>query len=446
MAIKKVTIPDFGTVNEIYVVDVYVSSGDEVEKDAPLIALEGEKAVMDIPSPYAGVIAKVSVEKDDQVQSGNLILEMEVVEEEVPEKPEEKEEKEEKVEAEPEENKKEKEEEPATREPAAEKTTRTEKRQAAEAEFEEAAPPEDRQEPGEVYHATPSVRSYARELGVELSRVKGSGPKGRILKEDVQALVKKTMRQGAPAGEAPLPEIPHEDFANYGKIEEQPLSRIKKIAGPRLLKSWLSLPQVTHFDEADATDLEDFRGSLNEEATEDGVRFSPLVLVIKALVATLREFPLFNCSLAPGGEKVILKHYYNIGIAVDTPQGLVVPVIKQADTKGLAEIARELKDLSGKAREGTLDLTDMQGGSFTISSLGGIGGTGFCPIVYAPQVAILGLSRYYQKPVWVGDKFVPRLTLPFSLSYDHRVIDGAEAARFCRALARDIEDLRRTML
>lgn len=442
MAIKKVTIPDFGNVEEIFVVDVYVSSGDEVEKEAPLIALEGAKAVMDIPSPYSGVIGKISVEKDDQVQSGDLILEMEVAEEEL-EKPQEKETE---IEAAPEEKKKEKEEEPAAKERVTEKTERAEERVAAEAEAGEEAPPVDRREPGAVFHVTPSVRSYARQLGVELSRVKGTGPKGRILKEDVHALVKKTMQRGAPAVELPLPEIPREDFAKYGKIEEQPLSRIKKIAGPRLHKSWLSVPHVTHFDEADVTDLEDFRKHLNEEASEDGVHFSPLALVIKAVVATLREFPLFNCSLAPEGEKVILKHYYHIGFAVDTPQGLVVPVIKQADTKGVTEIARELNELSGKAREGELHPTDMQGGSFTISSLGGIGGTGFCPIVYLPQVAILGLSRYYQKPVWDGEKFVPRLTLPFSLSYDHRVIDGAEAARFCRALARDIEDLRRTML
>jgi pyruvate dehydrogenase E2 component (dihydrolipoamide acetyltransferase) len=203
---------------------------------------------------------------------------------------------------------------------------------------------------------------------------------------------------------------------------------------------------VTHFDEADVTDLEDFRNQLNQEAGEEGLRYSPLVLLIKAVVATLREFPLFNCSLARGGEKVILKHYYNIGIAVDTPKGLVVPVIKQADTKGVAEIARELQQLSSAARDGKLDFADIQGASFTISSLGGIGGTGFTPIVNAPQVAILGLSRYYKKPVWNGEAFVPRLTLPFSLSYDHRVIDGAEAARFCRALSRDIEDLRRALL
>jgi pyruvate dehydrogenase E2 component (dihydrolipoamide acetyltransferase) len=424
MAIKKVVIPDFGDIEEIIVVDVYVSAGDRVEKEDSLIALESEKAVMDIPSPYSGVVKNVSVKENDRVGSGDLLLEIEVAEEEKPE------------EAKPREEAKPKEEEkkkaPAAREPAAEET--------------EEALPATRREAGEVYHATPSVRAYARELGVELSRVKGSGPKGRILKEDVQALVKKTMGEGAAGAGFVLPEIPLEDFGKYGRTEEVSLGRIKKIAGPRLHKSWLSIPHVTHFDEADVTDLEDFRKQLNDEAGEDGLRYSPLVLLIKAVVATLREFPLFNSSLVPGGEKAILKHYYNIGIAVDTPQGLVVPVIKQADTKGVAEIAGELKHLSSAARDGKLDFADIQGGSFTISSLGGIGGTGFTPIVNAPQVAILGLSRYYKKPVWNGEAFVPRLTLPISLSYDHRVIDGAEAARFCQALSRDIEDLRRALL
>jgi pyruvate dehydrogenase E2 component (dihydrolipoamide acetyltransferase) len=290
------------------------------------------------------------------------------------------------------------------------------------------------------------VRAYARELGVELSRVEGSGPKGRILKEDVQALVKQTM-QGAGSGEGfVLPQIPLEDFSKYGEVEETTLSRFKQIAGARLHKSWLSVPHVTHFDEADVTDLEDFRKQSNEEAESEELHFSPLVFIIKAVAATLKAFPLFNSSLVPGGEKVILKHYYNIGIAVDTPHGLVVPVIKQADSKGVTEIARELKQLSSAAREGKLGIADIQGASFTISSLGGIGGSGFTPIVNAPQVAILGLARNYRKPVWDGEAFIPRLTLPFSLSYDHRVIDGAEAARFCRALSRDIEDLRRVLL
>ncbi|MEZ4601464.1 MAG: 2-oxo acid dehydrogenase subunit E2 [Syntrophotaleaceae bacterium] len=450
MAIKKITVPDFGDIESI-VVDIYVSSGDRVEQEDALIALESEKAVMDIPSPHAGVIKELHVKENDQVKSGDLIAEIEVEEEEKDEEPKEPEqvpeakekEKKEKPPKKPEEKKPQPEE--AEKEAEEEPEAETKEKKTEEKEAEESQPVA-RQEPGGVFHATPSVRAYARELGVELSRVEGSGPKGRILREDVQSLVKKTMQAGAGAEQFALPEIPREDFSKYGRVEEQPLSRIKQVSGPRLQKSWVSVPHVTHFDEADASDLEDFRKQLNEEGEEGGVHFSPLSLIVKAVVATLREFPLFNCSLAADGKSVILKHYYHIGIAVDTPQGLVVPVIREADVKGVTEISRDLKRLSTAAREGKLNPADMQGGSFTISSLGGIGGTGFAPIVNAPQVAILGLSRYYQKPVWDGEKFVPRLTLPFSLSYDHRVIDGAEAARFCRALARDIEDLRRTML
>jgi pyruvate dehydrogenase E2 component (dihydrolipoamide acetyltransferase) len=424
MPVKTITLPDFGNIEEIIVVQVYVSPGDRVEQEGPLIALESEKAVMDFPSPFAGVIREVTVKENDRVQSGDLIVRIEVEGEEEPEEPE---------------------EEPAAEE-AGPRVPEPEEDEEKEEPGEEAAPPVNLQKPGAVSHATPSVRAYARELGVDLSRVEGSGSKGRILREDVQALVKKTMKAGAGPAAAVLPEVPPEDFGKYGEVEEISLSRIKKIAGRRLHGSWLAVPHVTHFDEADATDLEEFRRQLNEEAAEDELHFSPLVLVIKAVVATLREFPLFNSSLLPGGEKVVLKHFYNIGIAVDTPQGLVVPVVRQADSKGVTEIARELTRLSAAAREGRLDLVDVQGASFTISSLGGIGGTGFTPIVNVPQVAILGLARYCRKPVWNGETFVPRLTLPFSLSYDHRVIDGAEAARFCRALARDIEDLRRALL
>jgi pyruvate dehydrogenase E2 component (dihydrolipoamide acetyltransferase) len=437
MPVKKITLPDFGNIEEIIVVEVYVSPGDRVEKEDPLIALESEKAVMDFPSPLAGVIREVSVKENDRVQSGDLIGRIEV-EGEAEEA------------GQPEEEAKEEREVKEKEEPAAEKAgprePEPEKEKEEKEPGEEPAPPVNLQKPGAVFHATPSVRAYARELGVDLSQVEGSGPKGRILKEDVQALVKRAMQAGAGPAAAALPEIPLEDFGKYGEVEEISLSRIKKVAGRRLHGSWLAVPHVTHFDEADATDLEEFRRQLNEEEAEDDLHFSPLVLVVKAVVATLREFPLFNSSLLPGGEKVVLKHFYNIGIAVDTPQGLVVPVIRQADSKGVTEIARELKRLSSAAREGRLDIADVQGASFTISSLGGIGGTGFTPIVNAPQVAILGLARYYRKPVWNGETFVPRLTLPFSLSYDHRVIDGAEAARFCRALARDIEDLRRALL
>jgi pyruvate dehydrogenase E2 component (dihydrolipoamide acetyltransferase) len=424
MAVKQITLPDFGNIQEIIVVEVYVSSGDQVGKEDPLIALESEKAVMDFPSPFSGVIKEVNVKENDRVQSGDLIVRIEVEGNEEPEEPE---------------------EERAAEEAGPPRVPEPEEAEEKEEPGEEAAPPVNLQKPGAVSHATPSVRGFARELGVDLSQVEGSGPKGRILKEDVQALAKKTMEAGAGPQAAGLPEIPMEDFGQYGEVEETALSRFKKVAGPRLHRSWLAVPHVTHFDEADATDLEEFRKQLNEEA-EDGLHFSPLVLVIKAVVANLREFPLFNSSLLPSGKKVVLKHFYNIGIAVDTPQGLVVPVIKQADSKGVTEIARELTRLSTAAREGRLDMADVQGASFTISSLGGIGGTGFTPIVNAPQVAILGLARYYRKPVWNGETFVPRLTLPFSLSYDHRVVDGAEAARFCRALARDIEDLRRALL
>ena len=439
MSVEKITIPDFGDIHEITVVDVFVAPGDHVEKEESLIALESEKAVMDIPSPFAGVIKEVKVKENDQVQSGDVIALIEVEGE--PAEPEEpKEEPEKEAPAKP------AEEEAKPAEPAQEKT---EVEKAPEAETAPAIAekaPVNEQQPGGVFHATPSVRSYARELGVPLERVEATGPKGRILKEDVQKLVKQALQgETAAAGGLSIPQVQLEDFSKYGDIEEMDLSRIKKISGPHLHKSWLNIPHVTHFDEADVTDLETFRKQMNDEDGDGDLRFSPLVFVIKAVVATLKDFPLFNCSLLPGGEKVVLKHFFNIGIAVDTPQGLMVPVIKHADSKGIKEIAKELQTLSAAAREGKLNISDTQGASFTISSLGGIGGTNFTPIVNAPQVAILGLSRYFQKPTWDGEKFVPRQTLPFSLSYDHRVIDGAEAARFCRALSKDIEDLRRAL-
>jgi pyruvate dehydrogenase E2 component (dihydrolipoamide acetyltransferase) len=277
---------------------------------------------------------------------------------------------------------------------------------------------------------------------VDLTKVTGTGPKSRILKEDVLAA-----RQ-QPAGLVSTQEPPLEDFSKYGEIEEVALGRIKKIAGPYLHRSWVTIPHVTHFDEADIDELERFRKELNGALQEGAPPYSPLVFVIRAVTATLKEFPLFNCSRKPGGDKVVVKKYYHLGIAVDTPDGLVVPVIKDADQRSFKEIAGELQRLSSSARSGKLAIPDIQGASFTISSLGGIGGTGFTPIVNSPQVAILGLSRSYFKPVWNADhqKFEPRLTLPFSVSYDHRIIDGAEAARFCKALRMNIEDLKRTLL
>jgi len=423
MAIEKITVPDFGDVQEITVLEVYVSVGDQVEEEDALVSLESEKAVMDLPSPLSGVITELHLKEGDTVKSGDLIALIQVGGAETP------------VED--------------TKETAASKTA------AALVETVKAEPHPTDSSPAITddvsYHATPSVRSYAREKGVELSIVKGSGPKGRILKEDIdnagaqapqKTAVPATEQKGAP----PVQEVPLEDFSKYGETEEIALGRIQKISGPHLQRSWLTIPHVTHFDEADITDLESFRKKMNEEAGRDNVKFSPLVFIIKAVVAALKEYPLFNCSLVPGGEKLILKKFYNIGIAVDTPNGLVVPVVKNADRKGMRDIALDLKSLSSNARDSKLTIPDLQGATFTISSLGGIGGTGFTPIINAPQVAILGLSKNYQKPSWDGHTFIPRLTLPFSLSYDHRVIDGAEAARFCRSLSNTIEDLRRALL
>lgn len=430
MTIEKITVPDFGDVQEITVVEIFVAPGDQVAVEESLISLESEKAVMDIPSPFAGVIKEVQLSEGDKVGNGEIIALIEV--------------------------------EAGAGEPAS-ADKEPEQQQAAAPEPAETAPskqqqieptvstdkndtPETIQEPGKNFHATPSIRSYARELGIDLSLVQATGPKGRILKEDVQTLVKKTMQSAAGgASGLQIPEVQLEDYSSLGEIEELPLGRIQKLSGPHLHKSWLNIPHVTQFDEADITELEAFRKQVNIEQGGDGPKFSPLVFIVKALVSTLQAFPLFNSSLVPG-DRIILKKFYNIGIAVDTPAGLVVPVIKNADQKSLKTIVEELSQLSVAAREGKLAINDLQGATFTISSLGGIGGTNFTPIVNAPQAAILGLSRSTMKPVWDGTSFQPRLMLPFSVSYDHRVIDGAEAARFGRALSVNIEDLRRTLL
>jgi len=424
MAIEKIVVPDFGDVQEITVVDVFISAGDKVEVDDSLIALESEKAVMDIPSPFAGVIKEVLVKEEETTVSGDVIALIE------------------------------------TGTDAAEETENVESSDVAVPDTEEQPPPasEDESpsvdkvpEEDQIFHATPSVRGYARKHGIDLSTVIATGPNGRILLEDLQSAEmqgqttdgqdKEVPQAGVTASEPPL-----EDFGKYGEVEEFTLGRIQKISGPHLHKSWVTIPHVTHFDEADITELEKFRKEVNSELQEGVPRFSLLVFITKALATVLNEFPFFNCSLVPGGEKVVLKKYYHVGIAVDTPQGLVVPVIKDVDKKGLREIRDELNQLSLKARQGKLTIPDIQGATITISSLGGIGGTGFTPIVNGPQVAILGLSRSFQKPVWDGEKFIPRLTMPFSVSYDHRVVDGAGAARFSRALASHIEDLRRTLL
>jgi pyruvate dehydrogenase E2 component (dihydrolipoamide acetyltransferase) len=332
----------------------------------------------------------------------------------------------------------------ATESPAAPEPAAVEKAAAPAASPPPAAglPPID-EESFKSAHAGPSVRKFARELGVDLGRVRGSGRKGRITADDVKNYVKQAIGGAAaapqPAGPA-LPEVPEVDFTRFGAIEVQPLSRVQKISGPRLHASWVNLPHVTQFDEADITALEERRQKLKDKAAKQGARLTPLAFLIVACVHALREFPRFNASLDPAGENLIMKKYFHIGFAADTPNGLVVPVVKDADRKTLLEIARDLADLSGKAREGKLGPADMQGGCFTVSSLGSIGGTAFTPIINAPEVAILGVSRSQIKPVWNGDVFEPRLTLPMSLSYDHRVIDGAEAVRFTRFLAEQLSD------
>lgn len=425
MTIEHVVVPDFGGVQKITVIEVFVRAGDRVEQDTPLIALESEKAVMEIPSPRDGTIARVALKEGQQVAGGDLIVELAV--EDAGRAQEEA-------------------RQPAAQQPQPPPATSVEP--ASSAVMPPAPPPAHQAEPvaaaqpAAVVHATPSVRAYARELGVDLAKVSATGPKGRILKEDVQALVKQVMTQPSGSAMDPLAQVPLEDFSRYGPIEELALSRIQKISGPHLHRSWLALPLVTHFDEADISELDRFRTRLRQEGTGS---FSPLVFVMRAAVAALALHPLCNSSLVPG-ERIILKRYYHLGIAVDTPNGLTVPVLKDVDRMNLREIGAEMARLSVAAREEKLTVADLQGASFTISSLGSIGGTNFTPLVSTPQAAILGVAKAAFKPVWDGQSFAPRLMLPFSLSYDHRIIDGAEAARFCRTLRGFLEDLQRLLI
>lgn len=466
MAVEKIRIPDFGEVQEIMVVEVFMKPGDKIKEEDSLITLESEKAVMDLPSPYSGIIKEVSVKEEDRVASGDVValIETDEAAEEDSKKPDGEEKAEPEKEGEESKRQKGGDEKSEKDAEAAEAkddrksiTDRAPDRKPAEAdedsakqlekEKEEPEPAKDhpaKDQPAEqVSHATPSVRALAREQQIDLTRVAGTGPGGRILKEDVIAARQQSAGEDSSAGQPPL-----EDFSKYGEVEEAALGRIKKISGPYMLRSWTTIPHVTHFDEADIGELERFRKELNSTLEEGQPSYSPLVLVIRAVVATLKQFPIFNSSLLPGGEKVVVKKYYHLGIAVDTPKGLMVPVLKDADRRGFKDIAAELQRLSSTAREGKLAIPDIQGATFTISSLGGIGGTGFTPIISGPQAAILGLSRSTMKPVWdeQSGSFTPRLILPFSVSYDHRIIDGAEAARFCKMLRMNIEDLKRTLV
>ncbi|MFV8836311.1 dihydrolipoyllysine-residue acetyltransferase [Aquisalimonas sp.] len=467
MATKTITVPDIGDFDAVDVIEVLVSDGDTVEAEQSLITLESDKATMEVPAPEAGTVKGVKIKVGDQVKEGDTILELEPAEgdggsaggdagEDAEKEPEP-----EAAKAAPEPEK------PAAPEEPAAASAPAANGGAAEASAPprhpvhqveaDAAPIPTQSIDSESHkraHASPAVRRLARELGVDLGQVSGSGRKGRILKDDVQAYVKGVVKQAqsgaAPAagaeGSAGIPAIPPVDFSKFGEVEEVPLSRIKKLSGPHLQRSWLNLPHVTQFDEADITELEAFRKAEKDAAEKEGVKLTPLAFMVKASAGALAKYRDFNSSLKPEGDAIIVKHYINVGVAVDTPQGLVVPVIRDADQKGVYQIARDLGELSAKARDGKLGPKDMQGGTFSISSLGGIGGTAFTPIVNAPEVAILGVSKSEMKPKWNGKEFEPRLMLPLSLSYDHRVIDGAAAARFTAYLAGLLADLRKLLL
>ncbi|HEY1898724.1 MAG TPA: dihydrolipoyllysine-residue acetyltransferase [Steroidobacteraceae bacterium] len=420
----EVRVPDMGNFKDVAVIDVLVKPGDAIEIDGPLVTLETEKATMDVPSTVAGIIDKIVASKGGTVSPGDVVATVRVEDAAAAA--------------------------PAAAPPAASAAA------APKAAAAPAAPPA-APAPAPVAgaglapinesgfssaHAGPSVRRFARELGVDLARVTGTGFKSRITEDDVKGFVKQALSgagaqsgKGAVQGGRGLPSVPVVDFAAFGTVETKPLTRIQKISGARLHASWVNLPHVTQFDEADITDLEELRGKLKTKAAEKGIKLTPLAFILRACVRALHHFPTFNSSLDAGGENLVLKKYIHIGFAADTPNGLMVPVVRDADRKDIYEVARDLSELSEKARSGTLNIAQMQGGSFTISSLGGIGGTAFTPIINAPEVAILGVSRSAMKPVFKDGVFVPRLMLPLSLSYDHRVIDGALAAKFTTYLA-----------
>lgn len=413
---KNILVPDLGGFDNVEIIEMFVAEGDTIKKEESLFSLESDKAVMDIPSPFSGVLKKLLVSAGDKVSSGDVIGEIDVIGSE----------KESKKIIEPEAKK-------IVEKKVVKQSIPVESKTGS---FSGGF--ENFQRPGADFHASPSVRQYARDLDIDLSIIKGSGPKGRITKEDLKSFIKNGLK-GVGTGKSisGIPSVPYEDYSVFGLIEELELSRIKRLTGEHLSASWLNIPHVTQFDEADITSLEAFRKEQN---------MSILAFIIKASSAALSKFPYFNSSMGPEGDTLILKKYFNIGIAVDTEKGLVVPVIKDVDKKSVSIIVDELKEKSDLARKGRLKPEDFQGGSFTISSLGGISGTGFTPIVNAPQAAILGVSRSAMKPVWNGTEFKPRLILPFSVSYDHRIIDGAEAARFTKYLGQLLEDIRRILL
>ena len=431
---NQVVVPDIGDFKEVEVIEILVKPGDTVTKEQSLITLESDKATMEIPSPDAGVVKELKIKVGDKVAKGSTILLLDSLE----------------------------------TSPLPQKEEMAKPVLAPAPVAAAAIPPAWQPVPrqplevaGSKPHASPSVRKFARELGVDLAQVPASGPKGRILHPDVQAYVKGALSKGAPRppdkggqGGLPfnLPAWPEVDFAKFGPVESKPLSRIQKLSGPYLHRNWISIPHITQFDEADITDLEAFRKAQTADTEKKGFKLTMLAFMIKACVTALRQYPQFNSSLDKSGESIVIKKYFHIGVAVDTPGGLVVPVVRDADRKGIFDLAKELADISKLARDGKLKAGDMQGGTFSISSLGGLGGTAFTPIINAPEVAILGVSRSFLKPVFSGkggkgeDLFKARLMLPLSLSYDHRVIDGATAARFSTTLVSVLSDIRKLVL
>ncbi|HEU0188481.1 MAG TPA: dihydrolipoyllysine-residue acetyltransferase [Gallionella sp.] len=442
MAIKQILVPDIGNFKDVSVIEVLVKAGDMISAEDNLITLETDKAAMDVPSPYSGVVKEMKIKAGDKVSQGSVILVLE------------------------------------SSDAASASVTPTAPAPSPLAgegrgeggSFEPSPSPQPSPLKGEgvilsplltAYavplftafasgkaHASPAIRRFARELGVDVSQVKGGGEKGRVTKEDVQNFVKAAIAQprGAAGGGLQVLAMPEVDFSKFGPIETRPLSRIQKISGANLHRNWVSIPHVTQFDEADISEMEAFRKQLGEEYAKQGIKITPLAFLLKAAVTALQKFPEFNASLDASGENLVVKQYVHIGVAVDTPDGLVVPVLRDVDRKGIVQLARELGEVSAKARDKKLTAAEMQGGCFTISSLGGIGGTAFTPIINAPEVAILGVSRASMKPVYKDGEFVPRLMLPLSLSYDHRVIDGASAVRFTVFLTQVLADIRRLAL
>jgi len=442
--IIEVKVPDIGDFKNIPVIEVLVKPGDSVNKEAPLVTLESDKATMEVPAPAAGIVKEIKVKLGDKVSEGSLVLMLESAGDGAAAKP------------------------AAPQKPAPEAAQPAPKPAVPAPQPAVSAPhpqslsrmqvgaanaPADEKAGVEAglaqAHASPSARRFARELGVNLARVKGTGPKERVLKEDIQNYVKGELARprGAEGGAGlnllPLPQV---DFAKFGAITTQPLSRIRKLSGANLHRNWVTIPHVTQNDQADITELEEFRKIQTEEARKQGIRFTILCFLLKAVVVALKQHPEFNASLSADGENLVLKQYFHIGIAVDTPNGLVVPVIRDVDKKGLMELAKELGEVSARMRAGKISPADLQGGCFSISSLGGLGGAHFTPIINAPEVAILGVGKSAMQPVWNGKTFEPRLMLPLSVSYDHRVIDGAQGARFVSFLSSVLTDIRRLVL